>query len=145
MVKPGENERFVADTTKSLRSRGSQCAAISRFLRATAGFSDRRRASRLDLRREGWLHDHARRMPGRSAPGRAGCHSYFAYLRVADADSYYNDLKAKGAELLSEIKDKPWDMREFAREQSTGHRITIGHSPWREGKEKARVKRTKKH
>jgi uncharacterized glyoxalase superfamily protein PhnB len=57
-----------------------------------------------------------------------GCHSYFAYLRVADADSYYNDLKAKGADLLSPIEDKPWGMREFGLRTIDGHRITIGHS-----------------
>jgi len=56
-----------------------------------------------------------------------GCHSYFAYLRVADADSYYNDLKAKGAEVLSEIEDKPWKMREFGLRTADGHRIKIGH------------------
>ena len=32
-------------------------------------------------------------------PADLGCHNYFAYLRVADADEYYNDLKAKGADL----------------------------------------------
>jgi catechol 2,3-dioxygenase-like lactoylglutathione lyase family enzyme len=57
-----------------------------------------------------------------------GCHSYFAYLRVADADSYYNDLKAKGADLLSQIEDKPWKMREFGLRTVDGHRIMIGHS-----------------
>ena len=57
-----------------------------------------------------------------------GCHSYFAYLRVADADSYYTHLKAEGAELLSVIADKPWKMREFAVRTVDGHRITIGHT-----------------
>ena len=61
-------------------------------------------------------------------PSELGCHSYFAYLRVADADSYYNDLKAKGAEVLSEIEDKPWKMREFGLRTADGHRIMIGHS-----------------
>lgn len=61
-------------------------------------------------------------------PGKLGCHSYFAYLRVADADSYYHDLKAKGADVLSEIEDKPWQMREFGLRTADGHRITIGHS-----------------
>lgn len=60
-------------------------------------------------------------------PSQLGCHSYFAYLRVADADSYYNDLKAKGADVLSEIEDKPWKMREFGLRTADGHRITIGH------------------
>jgi catechol 2,3-dioxygenase-like lactoylglutathione lyase family enzyme len=61
-------------------------------------------------------------------PSELGCHSYFACLRVADADSYYKDLKAKGADLLSDIQDKPWKMREFGLRTVDGHRITIGHS-----------------
>ena len=56
-----------------------------------------------------------------------GCHSYFAYLRVADADSYYQHVKACGAVVLSEIEDKPWGMREFTVRSPDGHRITIGH------------------
>jgi catechol 2,3-dioxygenase-like lactoylglutathione lyase family enzyme len=61
-------------------------------------------------------------------PADLGCHNYFAYLRVDDADSYYKQLKSKGAELLSVIADKPWQMREFAVKTFDGHRITIGHS-----------------
>ncbi|HEX4590284.1 MAG TPA: VOC family protein [Gemmataceae bacterium] len=60
--------------------------------------------------------------------GETGCHSYFAYLRVADADVWYNDLKAKGADLTSAIADKPWKMREFGLRTVDGHRIMIGHS-----------------
>jgi len=56
-----------------------------------------------------------------------GCHSYFAYLRVADADAYYRQVKANGATVLSEIQDKPWGMREFSVRSPDGHRITIGH------------------
>jgi uncharacterized glyoxalase superfamily protein PhnB len=55
-----------------------------------------------------------------------GCHSYFAYLRVDDADRYYHELKANGGETLSEVEDKPWRMREFALRTPDGHRITIG-------------------
>ena len=60
--------------------------------------------------------------------GELGCHSYFAYLRVADADRYFQYLKAKGEEILAEIADKPWHMREFAIRTPDGHRIMIGHS-----------------
>jgi uncharacterized glyoxalase superfamily protein PhnB len=56
-----------------------------------------------------------------------GCHSYFAYLRVADADGYYEHLKAQGAKLLSPIEDKPWGMRQFTVRSPDGHRINIGH------------------
>ena len=66
--------------------------------------------------------------PGDMHPSELGCHNYFGYLRVADADAFYDALKAKGAELLSQIEDKPWQMREFALRTVDGHRITIGHS-----------------
>jgi catechol 2,3-dioxygenase-like lactoylglutathione lyase family enzyme len=56
-----------------------------------------------------------------------GCHSYFAYLRVDDADSCYEDLQAKGADFTSRIADKPWRMREFGLRTVDGHRIMIGH------------------
>jgi catechol 2,3-dioxygenase-like lactoylglutathione lyase family enzyme len=56
-----------------------------------------------------------------------GCHSYFAYLRIDDADSYYTHLKTKGADLISAIEDKPWNTREFAVRSPDSHRITIGH------------------
>lgn len=56
-----------------------------------------------------------------------GCHSYFAYLQVDDADRYYQHLMAKGADLLSRIEDKPWHMREFGVRTIDGHRIMIGH------------------
>jgi len=55
-----------------------------------------------------------------------GDHSYFGYLRVDDADRYYNELKMKGVETLSPISDKPWGMREFGLMTPEGHRITIG-------------------
>jgi catechol 2,3-dioxygenase-like lactoylglutathione lyase family enzyme len=60
-------------------------------------------------------------------PSELGCHNYFAYLRVTDADRYYDELTAKGADILSKIEDKPWNMREFSLRTSDGHRITVGH------------------
>lgn len=57
-----------------------------------------------------------------------GCHSYFAYLQVEDADSYFQHLKSKGADLISNLSDKPWQMREFGLRTPDGHRIMIGHS-----------------
>lgn len=61
-------------------------------------------------------------------PSELGCHNYFAYLRVSDADQYYRAVKAKDAQILSDIEDKPWNMREFSLRTFDGHRITIGHS-----------------
>jgi catechol 2,3-dioxygenase-like lactoylglutathione lyase family enzyme len=57
-----------------------------------------------------------------------GGHSYFAYLHVEDADAYFEHLKTKGADFISEISDKPWHMREFGVRTPDGHRIMIGHS-----------------
>lgn len=57
-----------------------------------------------------------------------GCHSYFAYLRVDDADAWFEELNDKGVEFIQPIADKPWAMREFGIRTPDGHRIMIGHS-----------------
>ena len=59
-------------------------------------------------------------------PRELGDHSYFGYLRVDDAASYYAELKAKGVKITSPIADKPWRMREFGIISPEGHRIMIG-------------------
>jgi uncharacterized glyoxalase superfamily protein PhnB len=59
-------------------------------------------------------------------PSELGCHNYFAYLRVDDADAYYAQLKAKGIASVRPIEDKPWGMREFGITTPDGHRIMIG-------------------
>ena len=66
--------------------------------------------------------------PDDASPGELGSHSYFGYLRVDDADSYYEDLKARGVETLSPISDRPWGMREFGLKTPEGHRLMIGQS-----------------
>ncbi|MEJ7619003.1 MAG: VOC family protein [Pyrinomonadaceae bacterium] len=55
-----------------------------------------------------------------------GDHSYFGYLRVDDADSYYQDLAAQGVKIMSSLTSQPWGMREFGVASPEGHRITIG-------------------
>ena len=59
-------------------------------------------------------------------PSELGCHNYFAYLRVDDANAFHDELTRKGATLSSPIEDKPWGMREFGVRTPDGHRITIG-------------------
>jgi catechol 2,3-dioxygenase-like lactoylglutathione lyase family enzyme len=59
-------------------------------------------------------------------PSELGCHNYFAYLRVDDADAWYAQLQAKGIDFLSPLADKPWGMREFGVRTPDGHRIMIG-------------------
>lgn len=61
-------------------------------------------------------------------PSQLGCHNYFAYLRVDDADAYFAQLKVKGVPFLPEIEDKPWGMREFGITTPDGHRIMIGNT-----------------
>lgn len=64
--------------------------------------------------------------PGAMPPAKLGDHSYFGYLRVDDADTYYQRLKRKGATISSPIEDKPWQMREFGVRTPEGHRLMIG-------------------
>jgi predicted enzyme related to lactoylglutathione lyase len=59
-------------------------------------------------------------------PSQLGCHNYFAYLRVDDANAYHAELQHKGVAVLSAIADEPWGMREFSISTPDGHRIRIG-------------------
>jgi len=54
-------------------------------------------------------------------------HSYFAYLRVDDADAFYAHAKESGADIMMPIASKPWKMREFGLRSPDGHRIMVGH------------------
>ena len=60
-------------------------------------------------------------------PSELGCHSYFAYLRVDDADACHERVKASGLGTVGPIEDKPWGMREFGVKTTDGHRLHIGH------------------
>ena len=102
-------------------------------VRRSAEFYVRMLGFRIVLEPDGWIFvakDNCTIMlgecPNDMHPSELGCHNYFAYLRVDDADRYYHELKANGAETLSEIEDKPWRMREFGLRTPDGHRITIG-------------------
>jgi uncharacterized glyoxalase superfamily protein PhnB len=59
-------------------------------------------------------------------PSELGCHSYFGYLLVDDAHAYHAELRAKGAESLGPVEDKPWGLREFSIKTPDGHRINVG-------------------
>ena len=64
--------------------------------------------------------------PDDMAPADLGCHNYFSYLQVDNADEFYEDVVAKGVEIVAPIADKPWQMREFGLRTVDGHRIMIG-------------------
>jgi uncharacterized glyoxalase superfamily protein PhnB len=55
-----------------------------------------------------------------------GCHSYFAYIEVANIDALYDEYLEKQVDIGSAIEDKPWGQREFSIRTVDGHRITFG-------------------
>ena len=57
-----------------------------------------------------------------------GDHSYYAYLVVDDAQSYLERVRMSGAELIKDLRDEPWGMREFGLRTIDGHRIMVGES-----------------
>ncbi len=57
-----------------------------------------------------------------------GDHSYFAYVDVENIDELYREYSSKEVDVLNEIGDKPWGMREFSIRTIDGHRITFGQS-----------------
>jgi catechol 2,3-dioxygenase-like lactoylglutathione lyase family enzyme len=63
-------------------------------------------------------------------PSDLGDHAYFAYLEVADIDSYHGSVRHKGAKIGKSLRDEPWGMREFSVQTADGHRIMFG-SPLR--------------
>jgi catechol 2,3-dioxygenase-like lactoylglutathione lyase family enzyme len=65
--------------------------------------------------------------PDAIPPADLGDHSYFAYLRVDDADAFLAQAKAAGVQPHHPIADKPWGLREFGVRTPDGHRIMIGH------------------
>jgi len=97
----------------------------ARFLVDSLGF-------RVTLEPPGWIFvkkDNCLIMLGECRDaipaGELGDHSYFGYLRVDDAEGYYDELREKGVE-MSPLSDKPWGMREFGLRTPEGHRLIIG-------------------
>ncbi len=64
--------------------------------------------------------------PNDMNPSELGCHNYFAYLRVDDADAYHAQVERAGLKSLGPIADKPWGTREFSIHTPDGHRLMIG-------------------
>lgn len=60
------------------------------------------------------------------SPADLGDHSYYAYFVVTDARSYHDEVKSRGAEILKDLRDEAWGMREFALRTIDGHRIMLG-------------------
>lgn len=59
-------------------------------------------------------------------PADTGDHSYFAYLVVDDIAARYQELCNKQIDVIKQLRDEPWGMREFGLRTADGHRIMIG-------------------
>lgn len=55
-----------------------------------------------------------------------GNHSWFAHALVENVDDVYAEFIGRGAEIISPIADKPWNIREFCIRTPDGHRIVFG-------------------
>jgi catechol 2,3-dioxygenase-like lactoylglutathione lyase family enzyme len=64
--------------------------------------------------------------PDEVPAGETGNHSYFVYLTVEGVDGLHGELAARGVQVASAPRDKPWGMREFAISTPDGHRLTFG-------------------
>ena len=59
-------------------------------------------------------------------PRTLGDHSYYAYFGVDDVDAYYRRVRESGTEVVKDLRDEPWGMREFGLRTVDGHRIMVG-------------------
>ncbi|RPD42283.1 glyoxalase superfamily protein [Chitinophaga barathri] len=48
-------------------------------------------------------------------------------VNLENVDEYYEEIKTKGAKILSAPEDKEWHMREMLVEAPDGHMIRFGH------------------
>ena len=75
----------------------------------------------------GLIRDDVRMMLGRCAgsiPAKdLGDHSYFAFISTPDVDALHGEFVERGADILSEPKDKPWGWREMPVRTAEGFRI----------------------
>lgn len=56
----------------------------------------------------------------------SGNHSYFAHALVENVDEVFVEFVSRGAAILSNIANKPWNIREFSIVTPGGHRIVFG-------------------
>jgi uncharacterized glyoxalase superfamily protein PhnB len=55
-----------------------------------------------------------------------GNHSWFAHALIENIDDVYAEFMTRGAEIISPVADKPWNIREFCIRTPDGHRIVFG-------------------
>lgn len=64
--------------------------------------------------------------PDEKPASELGNHSYVAYLLVEGVDQLYEEVSARGAEVISQPTTEPWGLREFSIRTPDGHRIRFG-------------------
>ena len=64
--------------------------------------------------------------PDAIPPTDLGDHSYFAYLVVDEIDAFHDAVRRRGGEITKELRDEPWEMREFGVRTIDGHRVMFG-------------------
>ena len=64
--------------------------------------------------------------PDEKPASELGNHSYVAYLLVEGLDQLYEEVSARGAEVISQPVTEPWGIREFSIRTPDGHRIRFG-------------------
>lgn len=113
---------------------GSRCVLAVRDLQVSTEYFTRVLGFERDpIDAEGWsflTRDNFKVMlgecPDEKPAAELGNHSYFAYLYVDGVDQFYEEVAARGAQILSAPANKPWGLREFALRTPDGHRITCG-------------------
>jgi uncharacterized glyoxalase superfamily protein PhnB len=55
-----------------------------------------------------------------------GNHSWFAHALIENVDEVYDELKGRGASIISPVQNKPWGIRDFTVVTPDGHRIVFG-------------------
>ena len=55
-----------------------------------------------------------------------GDHSWFAHALVENVDEVYEEIRGRGAEIISPIRTQSWGIREFTVRTPDGHRVVFG-------------------
>lgn len=99
----------------------------ARFYISTLGFTED------DIRSPGWRflsRDGFHLMLGECreemAAEETGNHSWFVHLLVEGVDRYFDEIRARGAEILSPPGNRDYGLREFVIRTPDGHRIVVG-------------------
>jgi len=66
--------------------------------------------------------------PDEVPAARIGNHSWFIHLLVDDVDTYYHEVRSRGADVVNAPTNRAYGLREFILQTPDGHRLVIGQS-----------------